>query len=171
MVSFLIVGGLILIIAAFFVFDYYLIGKGYNLGYFLLSVITFSIFIFCIITSIDEIKNSKDLAVNGKETWATVIDGDVVTKHQRRRVKTNYINTLLYDGKQNKFTLDRIYKKGTMIKLVYSQKNPSNAIIMEKQKNFLNYYLYDKSFLDFLFPIFNLLSFILFGYLFFKKKN
>jgi len=171
MVSYLIFGGFLIIISAFLVFDYYLVGKGYNFGHFLLSIITFAIFIFCIISGINEINDSKDLAANGKEVWATVIDGDVETKHHRRKVKTNYINTLLYDGNTKNFKLDRIYKKGSMMKLVYSQINSNNAIITDKKKSFLDYYLHDKSSLYFLLPIFNFLSCILFGYMFFKKKT
>ena len=171
MIEIRIFGILLLIIIAFLAFDYFLVGKGYNLGHFLLSIITFAIFIFWLVSSIDEIKNSKDLAANGKEVWATVIGGNVETKFQRRRVKTNYINTLSYEGNEKKFNLDKIYDKGMKIKLVYSKNDPNNAKIMAKRDSFFDYYLYDKTLLNFLFPFFSLLACILFSLSFFKIKS
>ena len=171
MIGIVIFGVLLLIIFAGLAFDYFLVGKGYNLGHLILSIVSFSIVIIWIFVNVDEIKDSKDLAINGKEVWATVIEGNIETKHQRRRVKVNYINTIDYDGNEKNFNLDRIYKKGSKIKLVYSQKNPSNAKIMERQESILDYYLSDKTLLSLLFPIFSLLSVILFSYLFFNKKT
>lgn len=149
MIGYLILGILVVLVIGYFALDHFLFKKGIDLTrrlkYLFISIFSFPIGALLLWFCIGGITDSIDLAKNGVEVVAIVKESKVEKKYRRRRLRTYYINTLIYDGREKNFNLDKEYAIGTKFYLVYSAKNPNNAKVSRLKASFLEYFFDDKS--------------------------
>lgn len=149
MLSYLTLGLVAVLVIGYLVLDYFMLGRGYDLTrrvkYIVVPVVSFSIGALLLWFSVDDIANSIDLANNGVETAAYVKESKIERRYRKGRSREYTINTLSYDGNEKRFHLNKVYSVGTKINIVYSLKNPNNAILSNSKNSFIEYFFEGKS--------------------------
>lgn len=149
MVGYLILGILVALVIGYLALDYFMLKNGHDLTrrlkYFFIPLVSFPLGAFLLWACINDITNSIDLAKNGVEVVAIVKESKVERKYRRMRLRIYYINTLIYDGRERNFDLDKEYAIGTKFYLVYSAKNPNNAKVSRSKGSFIAYFFDDKN--------------------------
>ncbi len=179
MIGYLILGTLVGLVIGYLALDHIMFNKGYDLTrrlkYFIIPMFSFPVGALLLWTCVSDITDSIDLAKNGVEVAAIVKESKTERKFRRKRLRTYHKNTLIYDGREKIFDLDKAYPIGAKFYLVYSERNSNNAKVSRLKSSFIEYFFNDKSlwslFIFIALPIFCFVVGVKSVILLFKKES